>query len=103
MKKHTAKREGLGLEFRAFKGKSGKSYMVFRTTKGSYHAFAEVNAKDAAIDCGSPKGNTRAQWKAVWDAYHQVRRQEPVIPKDASVLTSSALERLRARIAASKR
>ena len=31
------KRSGFGLEMRSFTGKDGKSYLVFRTTKGSFH------------------------------------------------------------------
>jgi hypothetical protein len=69
MKKHTAKRKGLGLETRTFKGKRGDTYIVFRSTKGSYHAFVEVEAKKAAQDCGGKGANTRARWQSVWNAY----------------------------------
>lgn len=96
MKKHVAKREGLGLVFRVFEGKSD-SYIVFRTTKGSYHVFAEVDAKAAARDCGAPDGNTRAQWKAVWDAFQQVKRHEPKVRSNPQSSGESALDRLRRR------
>jgi len=64
----TPKRRGAGLETRTFFGNSGASYLVFRTS-GSYHVLTEVDAKEAARDCGARKGgSTRAQWKALWDA-----------------------------------
>ena len=102
MKKHTAKRKGIGLEFKTFKGNSGKSYIVFRTPKGSYHSFVEVDAKEAAEDCNAPKGNTRAQWKAVWDAYHQVKKSEPIIPKPRPTSGMGIAERMRARSGSAK-
>ena len=68
MKRHVGKRESRGLQMKTFTGKSGKSYLVFRTTKGSYHTFVEVEAKRAARDCGGKGTNTRAIWKSVWGA-----------------------------------
>jgi hypothetical protein len=104
LKKHTAKRAGLGLEFKTFNGKSGKSYIVFRTPKGGYHAFAEVDAKEAAIDCFAPKDrNTRAQWKAVWDAFHQVKKSEPTIPKPSPTDHARTMESIRDRLSARRR
>jgi hypothetical protein len=51
-----------------FTGRSGNNYLVFRTAPGSFHVFAEVEAKEAARDCGSLHGgNTRAQWKQIWE------------------------------------
>lgn len=62
------KKRGFGLEMRVFEGNSGQTYIVFRTREGAYHAFQEVDAKDAATDCGTRgKGNTRQMWKAVWE------------------------------------
>ena len=64
----TTKRRGTGLEMRTRKGQSGCTYLILKTGKGSYHVFAEVEAKEAAIDCGaSPIGNTRSQWRALWE------------------------------------
>lgn len=61
------KKRGLGLEMRNFEGDDGTKYLVFRTAKGSYHVFAEVEAKQAARKCGATiKGNTRQMWKEVW-------------------------------------
>lgn len=69
MKKFKAKKTGAGLLPRTFEGKSGKTYLVFRTREGGYHVFAEIEARRAAVDCGAPKqGNTRSQWASVWDA-----------------------------------
>lgn len=62
-----AKRSGLGLQIKSFVGKDGESYLVFRTAKGAYHVFGEVEAKEAARQCGATKeANTRSMWEAVW-------------------------------------
>ena len=67
MKTLTGKRAGLGLEAKTFKGNSGTTYIVFRSADGSFHAFAEVEAKEAARDCGAVEGhNTRSEWKSIW-------------------------------------
>jgi hypothetical protein len=66
MKRYRAKRAGLGLDFRTFKGESGKLYLVFQTTKGSFHVLTEVEAKQAAHDCGSKIDDTRAAWNELW-------------------------------------
>jgi hypothetical protein len=64
----TAKRKGVGLEMKSFTGASGTAYLVLRTGPGSYHVFAEVEAKEAARDCGSTKGaNTRSEWNEIWE------------------------------------
>jgi hypothetical protein len=61
------KRRGVDLEMRTFKGAEGR-YLVFRTPYGSYHVFKEVEAKQAARDCGAKlEANTREMWKQVWD------------------------------------
>ncbi|MEX2170513.1 MAG: hypothetical protein WD851_14455 [Pirellulales bacterium] len=63
------KRKGLGLDIRMFDGKEGESYIVFKTTKGSYHVFKEVEAKQAALQCGSNaegNTNTRQMWGTLW-------------------------------------
>jgi len=61
------KRSGVGLEMRTFKGSEGR-YLIFRTPQGSYHAFKEVEAKQAARDCGAKHElNTREMWKQVWN------------------------------------
>jgi hypothetical protein len=63
------KRRGLGLDIRSFEGKSGGNYIVFKTTKGSYHVFNEVEAKEAARQCGATaNGTTRQMWGALWSA-----------------------------------
>ena len=64
----TPKRRGVGLETKTFVGNSGTSYLVFRTS-GSYHVLTEVEAKEAARDCGAREGHsTKSGWKALWDA-----------------------------------
>lgn len=60
-------KRGLGLEMRSFKAKDGRGYLVFRTSSGSFHVFAEVEAKEAARQCGGPqRGNTRQMWEGLW-------------------------------------
>jgi hypothetical protein len=64
----TPKRRGVGLESKMFVGNSGTTYLVFRSTSGSYHVLTEVEAKEAARDCGAQVGhNTRSEWKTLWD------------------------------------
>jgi hypothetical protein len=61
------KRRGLNLEAKSFIGKDGRNYLVFKSTQGSYHAFVEIEAKQAARDCGATvEKNTREMWKSVW-------------------------------------
>ncbi len=62
------KKAGYAMEFRHFKGKTA-DYLVFRTSSGEYHVFAEVEAKTAAIDCGAVDDRSRKTndlWKAIW-------------------------------------
>jgi len=64
-----AKHTGLGLEIKTFEGTKG-TYVVFKLPKGGYHAFLEVQAKQAAMDCGSehPRDvNTSIHWKDLWN------------------------------------
>ena len=61
------KKSGFGLDVRSFTGKDGRSYLVFRTTKGSFHVFGEVEAKEAARQSGATvEKNTRAMWQSIW-------------------------------------
>ena len=62
------KRQGTELEMKVFRGRDGNSYLIFKTHKGSYHAFMEVEAKQAARECGSSQeAHTRTMWKVIWD------------------------------------
>ena len=58
------KREGTGLEFKTFVGKDSVRYLVFRSLEGSFHAFAGVEAKQAARDRGA-----REAWFVDADGY----------------------------------
>jgi hypothetical protein len=61
------KKHGFGLEMKTFQGKGGESYLVLRTENGGYHVFLEVEAKQAARECGAIKeGNTRQMWGELW-------------------------------------
>ncbi len=55
------------LETKTFSGGDGNQYIVFRTLDGSYHTFVEVEAKQAARQCGAEEGaNTRQMWESIW-------------------------------------
>ena len=63
-----AKRRGVGLEVETFPGRDGRSYLVFRTSSGSYHTFVEIEAKQAARACRERLvGNTRRMWSTIWN------------------------------------
>jgi hypothetical protein len=66
--KSTLKREGTGLAIRIFQGKKGETYLVLRSPKGSYHVFAEVEAKEAAMRCGAvrPRRPPQTLWSELW-------------------------------------
>ena len=66
--KSKQKRQGPGLEMKNFTGDEDQNYLVFRTPKGAYHVFLEVDAKEAAEHCGIPRiGNTRQMWSYRWN------------------------------------
>lgn len=59
------KREDCGLKSITKKGSNG-NYLFFKTPYGSYNAYLEIPAKDAARDCGAVgRGNTRKLCKEV--------------------------------------
>jgi len=61
------KKRGFGLEMRTFTGTKDESYLVFRTSSGSFHTFLEVEAKQAARACGATdEGTTRQMWERLW-------------------------------------
>jgi hypothetical protein len=66
---YKVKRRGTGLEMRIFKG-SRDDYLVFRerTEKtNTYHVYVEVEAKQAARDCGATgRGTTPQIWDRQW-------------------------------------
>jgi hypothetical protein len=42
--------------------------LVLLTKRGAFHVFQEVEAKEAARDCGAKgSGNTRQLWQDIWD------------------------------------
>jgi hypothetical protein len=88
----------MGLGLRTFKGASGKTYLVFETLKGGHHVFAEVEAKEAARDCGTTikNGTSREMWKDVWESWQMVRKPRPsaAVPKSTK---PSLFEQLRAK------
>jgi hypothetical protein len=61
------KREGRSLEIKTFVGNDGNHYLILRTLDGSFHAFVEVEAKQAARECGATEEmNTRQMWESIW-------------------------------------
>jgi hypothetical protein len=55
------------IETKTFEGKSGVSYIFFRSDNGNVHVFAEVNVAEAARDCGATgEGNTHSLVKEIW-------------------------------------
>ena len=61
-----AKKRGFGPEVRTFAG-TRNTYLVFRTSRGAFHVFQEVEAKKAAKDCGAKAdGSTRQRWQRLW-------------------------------------
>jgi hypothetical protein len=60
------KRKGFGLEARTFTGKSGQTYLVFKTLDKGFHVFVEIEAKEAADDCGTKHKGTRRGWRWLW-------------------------------------
>lgn len=61
------KRAGTELGMKVFNGEDGKQYLVFRSGR-KYHVFVEVEAKEAARQCGAkekPKGP--AMWDGLWE------------------------------------
>jgi hypothetical protein len=62
-----AKRKGAGIEMRTYRGKDGRTYLVFRTEGGAFHTFVETEAKQATRECGTRViGTTRQMWSALW-------------------------------------
>jgi hypothetical protein len=64
-----------GLEIKTFRGKNGTVYFVYRLPSGAYHVYTEVEAKQAAVNCGAldvmgiptADPDTRKLWDALWD------------------------------------
>jgi hypothetical protein len=61
------KKKGYGLEIKTFRGNDGASYLVFRTREGAFNVFVEVEAKEAARQCGATREATpRQMWGDIW-------------------------------------
>jgi hypothetical protein len=56
---------------KVFEGADGVTDLVFRTAPGSYHVFAEVEAKQAARECGVSDADgsrhTNDMWTNLWE------------------------------------
>ena len=62
------KRGGTELAFKIFLGSDGTRHLVFRSLDGSFHVFTEVEAKQAARECGAAElANTRQMWESLWE------------------------------------
>ena len=59
------KRRGCGLKLTTRTGKNG-NYLFIKTPNGSYHAFLEIAAKEAARECNAiGAGNSRQLCKQI--------------------------------------
>jgi hypothetical protein len=71
MAKLTVKRSDVRVEIKTFSGKKC-NYLVITAGDGKFHVFAEVQAKEAAIDCGcklNPRSNNpTTMWRERWKA-----------------------------------
>lgn len=60
------KRISSAIEIRTYQGRKGK-YLVMTAGDGKFHVFSEVEAKEAAIDCGfKGRQHTNTMWKTLW-------------------------------------
>jgi len=60
------KKVSSAVEIRTFDGEKGR-YLVMTAGDGKFHVFVEVEAKEAAKDCGcETRGHTSAMWKELW-------------------------------------
>jgi hypothetical protein len=64
----TVKRTPAAVEMRTFHGSKGHYFVI--KTDGKFHVFLEVEAKQAAWDCGCElrKGHTNKLWTERWNA-----------------------------------
>jgi hypothetical protein len=65
------KRKLFGIQFKTFRGKQGDDYLVLTAGDFKYHVYAEVDAKQAARDCGCKldqrHNDTAAMWNDIWE------------------------------------
>jgi hypothetical protein len=55
------------MSVKTFEGKDGNHYLVFGSLDGGFHTYVEVEAKQAARECGADEGsNTRSMWESIW-------------------------------------
>lgn len=66
----TLKKDGFSLAMKTFQSNDGKNtFLVLKESGGAYHAFVEVEAKEAALNCGSKLNRdeiTRKHWDSLW-------------------------------------
>ena len=69
MQTFTAKRKGMGLQMKTVAGDSA-TYLFLKTPAGKFHVLVEVEAKEAACDCGATsQSDTQSMCKEVWNAH----------------------------------
>jgi hypothetical protein len=62
-------KKGGTFSYRQVKDKDGVTYMAIKLDDGSFHIFTEINARQAARDCGiddEGKLNSRQMWEKLW-------------------------------------
>jgi hypothetical protein len=67
---------GDGWDARIFRRDDGRCYLVVRRPDGGYNVFREVEAKEAAKNCGATAEsdaslNTRQFWGQIWEQGEQ--------------------------------
>lgn len=66
------KKSPFKLNMRTFTDTAGKqTYIVFKIGPNKFHAFAEVQAKKAAMECGSglpASEHTQTHWNKLWNS-----------------------------------
>jgi hypothetical protein len=60
-----------GPEIKSVKGKTGASYLIFRTHDGRFHVFRRIDAREAALDCGAgAASNGQEMLEEIWESQH---------------------------------
>lgn len=63
----------VGPEIKSFRGKTGASYLIFRTHDGDFHVYRGTDAREAALDCGAGEGSTgREMWEGIGESHHHL-------------------------------
>ena len=62
------KKADVRLDILTVTGNSCKTDIFYRHPTGSFHVFMETESRQAAVDCGAPRGHSRKQCEWVWNS-----------------------------------